>query len=580
MSKPINRIAGLCLQSNMMVYWKNHRRQFFHLVLIILVQLFLLAFFYQKADAQCSLFCNAVTNVALDQDCEAEIWYDMILQDPYNPLVCAPSSPPSFQVIVMNQAGTVLNTSPFITEANIGQSLMVKVRHLPTMNSCWGQINIQDNLAPVLHCPRDTAIACSENADPSLTGQPVADDCSFFQVTYDDQLQNFPCQPNLKRIIRTWRATDAFGQQSTCQQNIFIKRPELDAVSFPPNQDGIQSPAISCDSFALHPEWTEPQFTGFPTIANQPFHNGGACTIGYAYQDQIVPLCEQSFKILRKWTIVDWCSSQVKEAFQIIKVEDVVPPVFNLPDTLRVSTTSDVNCTANVRLPMVQITDNCGSQFQVKIFTDHGTLDQNGGMLFDVPEGTHAITYRGMDNCGNISRDTMQLVIYDGTPPTGICRTSTQIALGSNGTAIIPAYLFDEGSYDNCCLDKFLIKPQGSNLPFAPQQTIDCSSLDSTSYFTIKIDDCAGNSNYCSVKVSLKESLSPIIQCPANITLTCFEDPFDVARTGQASSWDNCGIDTLLFEDNNLLDDCHTGTVLRTWKTRDLSGNQSTCQQS
>lgn len=580
MSKPINRIAGACLQSKQMAFWRRHRKQFFYVVIIILIQLTLLAFLYQDAKAQCSLFCNAVTNVALDVSCETEIWYDMILEDPYNPLVCAPNSPPSFEVIVMNQAGTVLNTSPHVTASNIGQSLMVKVRHLPTMNSCWGRINIQDNLAPLIICPPDTAIACSQSPDTTLTGRAIANDCSWFQINYEDQVQNFPCQPSLQNIIRTWRATDNSGHQSHCIQNIFVKRPELDAVSFPPNHDGIQSPAISCDSFAANPPLVEPDVTGYPTIAGQPFSNGGSCTLGYAYEDRQVPLCQGSFKVLRKWTIVNWCTSTLKEHYQIIKIEDDKAPMFTLPDTLRVSTNSGNGCSADVSFPPVSISDNCSSHYQVSIFSNYGSLFQNGGTIAGFPPGNHLVFYTVADDCGNSRRDSLVVQVFDGIAPVAICRTSTQVGLGSDGTALVNAHLFDEGSYDNCCLASFAIKPlHAANQSFAPQILLDCSQLDTITHYTVKVEDCAGNQNFCTVQVNLKESVVPVITCPQNQTLTCFEDANDLLLTGMAQSTDNCGIDTTWFEDDDRTDLCQTGTIYRTWYTADHAGNQSSCLQ-
>jgi hypothetical protein len=554
---------------------------FFKLLIVILIQILLLLLLVQQAHAQCSMFCKAFLNVALDADCETEITYDMILTDPYNPMVCAPNSPPSFQVIVMDAQNQVLPYSPHINANQIGQSLMVKVRHLPSGNGCWGQIKVRDNLPPTLVCPPTTAIACSQTADTSLTGYPVVSDCSAFDVQFTDQVQYFPCQINIARIHRTWTATDDFGQQSQCLQQIYIKRPELDSVGFPPNLDGIQSPAIPCDSLAINSDLTDPAFSGFPTIKGIPLVNGGTCTLGFSYEDETFPFCENTFKISRKWTIIDWCTNQFTTHYQIIIVEDKNPPTFMLADTLFAGTTSSTACLANVQFPPVQASDNCSSNLTVRIQTPYGVLHQNGGTISGFPEGSYVVSYVVKDDCNNETRKDQILVVRDQTPPTGICRTASNVGLGTNGSSLVPAISFDEGSYDNCCLGGFEVKRANDpDSNYAPEILLDCRDQQGIVPLTVKIFDCTGNENYCSVNVTLKEALAPKITCPSNKILTCFEDFLDLGLTGLASASDNCGIDSTWFVDDAQVDHCNLGTVLRSWKTVDFAGNSKSCIQT
>ena len=100
---------------------KNSVLQAF-LLPIVLITLFLL-FLGQNIFAQCTLACNNQINLSISETCNAEVTYDMMLEDPNNPGICSPTgSAFFFEVVVMSQNGTtVLPTSPFVTDAEVGQ---------------------------------------------------------------------------------------------------------------------------------------------------------------------------------------------------------------------------------------------------------------------------------------------------------------------------------------------------------------------------------------------------------------------------------------------------------------------------
>ena len=49
----------------------------------------------------------------------------------------------------------------------------------------------------------------------------------------------------------------------------------------------------------------------------------------------------------------------------------------------------------------------------------------------------------------------MTFIIEDGVNPVMICDEITTITINQTGMAFIPAAVFDDGSYDNCCFDDF-----------------------------------------------------------------------------------------------------------------------------
>ena len=55
---------------------------------------------------------------------------------------------------------------------------------------------------------------------------------------------------------------------------------------------------------------------------NKPFDSLGLCNFSVGYTDVVAPLCNNNYKIVRKWEVIDWCTSQTLQHNQIITVKD------------------------------------------------------------------------------------------------------------------------------------------------------------------------------------------------------------------------------------------------------------------
>ena len=96
-------------------------------------------------------------------------------------------------------------------------------------NTCLQIITVDDSTPPTItDCPADVTIECDETTDPGNTGLASAtDNCDTAPVvTYSDLTLEGGC-PQEYTITRTWLATDACGNSSTCSQIITV-----DAVSY------------------------------------------------------------------------------------------------------------------------------------------------------------------------------------------------------------------------------------------------------------------------------------------------------------------------------------------------------------
>ncbi|MEM6321028.1 MAG: cohesin domain-containing protein [Bacteroidota bacterium] len=526
----------------------------------------------------CTMVCNDNLNISIGNQCSVTVRYDMILEDGDNSYSCTPNGWQAFKIEVMDENQKVIPTSPTIPYEYVGRTLTVKVKHWATGNNCWSTITLQDKIAPRLNCPGPISIPCTQSTDPSVTGQATVTDCgSGSSVTYEDVFTDLDCGNPIGKITRIWTAEDAHGNKSQCSQIINITRPDINMVLFPQNRDGITKPALSCVEVSNNSNKTSPEFTGYPTINGQPITSisGDVCKLNADFEDRIVDACNGSYKIIRTWSVLNWCTSDLKKAVQIIKVEDKTPPTITVPADITVGTQT-IDCFANVPLLPATVADACSNEINVRITSKFNTINANGGTLLNVPVGTHTIVYEAVDACGNTASKPMRLTVVDDDPPVMVCNDETVVSLTSDGTATVFAAKFDAGSYDNCCLSKFLVRRMGDS-EFGLSVKFECT--DDEVMVELQATDCNGNANSCMVRVSIQDKVEPTIVCPSDRTIDCEADYSDLSQFGQPQIVDNCGFEIVetVAED---LDNCGTGTIKRTWTAMGSGGGVTACTQT
>ncbi len=523
----------------------------------------LMFFSFSASRAQCDLTCNDNVQISLDQDCYKEITADMILEGTYDP-DCEP-----FTVIVENTGSNYVNGD------HIGQTLTVSVT-ASNNNICWGSIFVVDENAPEIDCQTVT-ITCLE--DPDDVGPPdVEDNCDDPDLSYTETIVENGCSGQYYKIItRTYTAVDSSGNSSTCDHIINVIRPSLSQVDFPSNLDDIQSDALDCDN----PD-TDPSNTGEPTIDGHSIDN--ICSFSIDYTDQEIDICQNSYKILREWTVFDWCSSQNIINTQIIKVIDKSPPTIVCPNDLEVSTGNN-DCLGSVTIPSPNVSDDCSSSSSIVIEYSSSAGSINGSLLYNLPIGTHTLTYTAIDDCGNSSSCSIDVIVEDNVAPLVICETNLTIGLSSTEPTLIGAQIFDDGSSDHCGDVTFLARrmdtnhcPGNDGSDLSSYVPFYCCDVGNIVMVELQVIDEEGNSNSCMVETTVVDEVNPVISCPPDITLDCSEDFNDLAVTGEATASDNCNA-TISYSDFENDDNCGGGEVIRTWTAADDFGNTSTCPQ-
>lgn len=477
------------------------------------------------------------------------------------------------------------------------------------------------------------------------TGSPiVADNCSASWDWTEEVLYGEDETCDDPRIKRIFTATDDAGLSATCEQYISIRKPTLAEV-LPPvailelscdeideyDDNGYPVPAKT----GGYP-YVETYF-GDQNI--DPLF----CNLAATYSDsERVDFCTNGYKFTRTWQVLDWCDAPNTVTFsQLIKVGDFVAPTLSAPevdydwdgepDLLQYST-GPFDCTATFEVPLPVITDNCSSAFSVEIevlaYGENVVVqigDGDSRFISNIPVGCHAFRYRVRDACGNSAELVVPFIVKDLIAPTAICDDELQVSVESNGLARVYATEIDEGSWDNCTdvrvearrrytADENCDSIEETYSAWDDYVDFSCCDIGRAVRIELRVWDdangdgiygntltqlnCAGesvayadNSNICWLDVVVEDKLDAFCVAPHAQTIACDALPYDFDPSdielledlfGEATAGDNCpGIEVVENTPLLTLDDCGTGTILRSFSPQSPGGSSSTysCQQ-
>lgn len=523
--------------------------------------------FVHAATAQCPLACNGLTHVSLGVNGTSLVTPQNILNNP--PMNCLPD----YQVVLIDANGNML-PQPIVNCQHVNQTLTVKVYHTPSNNFCWGNLLVEDKLAPSVQCQNDT-ISCSTLTDTSGYGKVKAiDNCQATKILvkeFDTTLVCNASNPFIKKITRIWRAKDQSGNLSdSCTQTIHVTKNGLDNIFFPPHWIGVN--AFSCEQ--ANPD---PSITGVPLMQNKPL--APVCKILVSYADSILPICGKARLIERLWTAYDCCTDQKVIYKQQIQMLDTTPPLIDCPKLLTVSV-NETNCTATVLLPPADVIDNCSTNLTAIITSSLGT---GPGPYTNVPIGSYLIKYTATDSCGNTKTCNTILQVKDVVTPTVVCPSDITVLLDATSHAKLSADSIPSFASDNCCLYDFEVKKMAdADSTYTECLNFDCGDTDSSFMVQVRVWDCYWNKNYCMVNIHVRDTIPPMITCPVNITVNCKNEDISPAITGFPIVVDSCSslISASYSDIDTLLNICDLGIVYRIWTGEDASGNISQCIQN
>lgn len=190
-------------------------------------------------------------------------------------------------------------------------------------------ITIEDNIAPLIYCPSSEAFSCESPLDPSVTGMAVASgDCDPNPVlTWSDINIAGSCAGNYQ-ILRTWKATDACGNFSTCQQTIFVQDVTLPIITCAvsenqsvdynsatgynhANTSWDASATDNCGNVILTASLTGATISGSYTTLNGVSFNEGTTTVTWTVNDGCDNIVSCQFTVTVRPRLILTCLSDI-----------------------------------------------------------------------------------------------------------------------------------------------------------------------------------------------------------------------------------------------------------------------------
>ena len=557
-----------------------------HLIITLIISASFTSTYGQCASG--SFNCNDTIQVSVDEMCEAIISADFILEKP------EPTCTYELEFFdendnLMNVPGNTLNVN------HVGRIIKVKVFEtgVSNPNSCWAYIRVEDKIPAIIECPEFDSYLCldSDRNDPGASDEQLAaiirrmilaqdgidDNCtdtaSFEVSIVRNELQQLQCSEDFgaQRLIEF----DLIGTGGTvilnCIDTIFFSKFDSDEIDDP--IDFIGDDALECDGISWNQVDNEPELEqygldvypnfwelfdlddrSFPHVGGRPvveydedleaFVRVGFCNINAAFVD-LPPfeICGKSYKLIRRWTILDWCKNSPPRVInQIIEVKDTEAPVFTVEDIPDVDAGSNT-CNMVVDLPIPEVTDECndwtccieymlaGTDSYV-IETKYQNLDSTDTPdPLILPIGTNGIRYIVKDICGNADTMRMEVNVNDVQPPIAICDTRTVLTLNNNDKGKIFPPTIDDKSFDNCTDDLIfrIWREDGKTELNAPDSSFvkfDAFDIDEDVRVMLEVEDNSGLKNRCWTTVEVKSNTSVAPLCPSSIGTLDFCDNF------------------------------------------------------
>lgn len=552
----------------------------------------------------CDLACNLNgINVGINEECEALITPAMVLEGPNTDCT------EDYYVVLTDPSDRNRKVPNPVNSNFIGKTLQAQVYHIngnQVDNSCWGYVTVEDKLPPVIYCPKPDTISCNA-ADPIINlAAWVHDACACFTIEkLSENLEKYDCDPYsdfaaMKTI--TYSAIDESGNRSIpCEHKIYYKKDIISESDFPADI------SISCKDASLYDDnedgYPDPDFTGAPSLGGRPIGaEHGHCQIQTTYEDQIIPLCDQSYKILRKWTVLDWCRPTTETEnnpqfhYQIIKVEDKDGPDMVCYSEDVIMDSDPLECgVKKMKVNMPEIGFDCGSG-DYRYVIGHKQAIQ-GGDPYDRPDTTDVYFENGdywidnmpygdswvscyvYDKCGNSSRCHYLVSVKDHVAPIPVCDENTSVTLSTDKSARVWAESFNDGSFDFCSdVSISVARREGlecddTEPSFKEYVDFCCKDIGADHMVVLRVEDESGNHNSCMVRVQIVDKHIPKFHShPPHQYIYCYED-YAHMDMGRPEVDEECNSYIMDYEDDDHRNQCGIGTIVRRWHLWDANDN-------
>ncbi|MDZ4749401.1 MAG: hypothetical protein SH808_13015, partial [Saprospiraceae bacterium] len=471
---------------------------------------------------------------------------------------------------------------------------------------CRQEIQIIDTTPPVITCPADLTMECS---DPLPNDSPTAtDNCSptdsitysFADIGCDNPILGF----NDVYDINNWTPIALFGGSVIPMGDSMVMLESPDGNIPCPNGASVLFQIVIPSTGQLVFDWdfitsdvNGPLYDPFGYNLNGTFfqltddngpdvqfgtatvnvtagdifafeQNSIDCILGsgastivefFACIEQFDPVCSQL--IVRTHTATDQCGNSAN-CVQTIYLEDTTIPTITCPANLTIEC-SESTLPDNTGLAVA--TDNCDAALAITYD------DVTASSMTCAQEYSITRTWTATDNCGNSTACIQTIIVDDSTPPT-ITTCTANITIECDESTD-PSITGLTSATDNCDPAPIVTFSDATVGGACPQEYTITRTWTAT--------DACGNGTNCTQIITVDDSTPPTITtCAANITIECDEST-DPSNTGLTSATDNCDpAPVVTFGDVTIGGACpQEYTITRTWTATDACGNGTNCTQ-
>ena len=479
-----------------------------------------------------------------------------------------------------------------------------------------GDVNIQDFLATIDNAGAITALLESPEGTEIVLFSGLCDGTENIDVSIDDQavsnIQGASCSPlgngNAYKPMDAFKAFYGEEAEGIWTLSVFADSPVTGSLNSWTLEVLTNEAYAQMDTIISNdPTVCEAEFTWIhPVFVDNCCE--GSMTVQYDFSNAVTGITStETDNILTASGFIDLDGTEVTRTFEVgvtvitytltdlggivsscgftVTVNDDEPPMF--PDGCEDLTIFLEPGECEGMLPFANIpdvTDNCGVD-SIAYFLNGEQLD-----IGYIPIGENAVTLIATDIYGNMDSCTFNLNVVEFIPDnnTMSCNNSINLSLGVDCIAILTADMILEGGpyrcYDNYCIE--VTTASG----IVVDATFDITDVNQT--FTVSITDCLGSGNSCWGTVTIEEKLLPEIECPADINLSCNQDPNERFEDGHPlagqlisgeASLLTCEANATITFIDDVLDGGECGDprvqILRRWRVTDNAGNSATCDQ-
>jgi len=363
--------------------------------------------------------------------------------------------------------------------------------------TCMQVLKITDSTAPMVSCPANITIECTDSTDPDNTGYPTGADGCDNDITFSfvDNATANGCETT---ITRTWTGTDDCGNTATCVQIITLIDTVIPEISCPPNI------TIECMTS------NDPSITGF-AIATDICDNDVEVT----FEDITLVTTDCEILFNRVWMATDNCGNTAS-CSQLITENDSTPPLINCPNdvTIECNTSTDPSVTGTATG-----SDDCDDGVDIAFSDETNQIDNCTTITIR--------TWSATNDCGAVTTCEQVITINDSQNPMITCPVDITVECMASFEPQITGF---PSATDNCALNLDISYSDNE-----VQINVCETAIERT---WTAVDDC-GNSVSCMQTIKILDTTLPEIICPSNITVECNAST-DPDNTGEPTLSDNC----------------------------------------